>query len=101
MTSPSTEKSSDTGLAAQATKLVVSTVESVRGKTTGPLLFAARLLIYSVVFFVTVVAGVSLLMIATVRIVNQLLPGDVWTTYLLLGGFFALLGMFLWSKRSS
>ena len=101
MPSPSTEKSSDTGLAAQATKFVVSTVESVRGKTTGPLLFIARLLVYGVVFFVIVIAGVSLLMIATVRIVNQLLPGDVWTTYLLLGVFFAFLGMFLWSKRSS
>jgi len=40
-------------------------------------------------------------MIAMVRIVNQLLPGDVWTTYLLLGVFFALVGMFLWSKRAS
>ncbi len=101
MPSPSTEKSSDTGLAAQATKFVVSTVESVRGKTTGPLLFIARLLVYSIVFFVAVIAGVSLLMIAMVRIVNQLLPGDVWTTYLLLGVFFALVGMFLWSKRAS
>tara|TARA_Y100001970_G_scaffold245494_1_gene312583 strand:- start:8874 stop:9179 length:306 start_codon:yes stop_codon:yes gene_type:complete len=99
VTSTSAEKSPDKGLAAQATKLVVDSVGSVRAKTTGPLLFIARLIIYGLVLFIVGIAAVTLLVILTVTVVNQLLPGEVWTTYLLLGVLFALLGIFLWSKR--
>ena len=48
MTSQPKEKSTDDGLASQATSVVVNLVKSVRGKTTGPLLFVARLVVYSI-----------------------------------------------------
>ena len=99
MTSTSAEKSADKGLAAQATKLVVASVGSVRAKTTGPLLFIARLVVYGLVLFVVAITALTLLVILTVTIVNQLLPGEVWATYLLLGVCVAVLGVFLWSKR--
>tara|TARA_Y100001936_G_scaffold140361_1_gene136978 strand:- start:1458 stop:1763 length:306 start_codon:yes stop_codon:yes gene_type:complete len=99
VSSASADTSPDKGLAAQATKFVVNSVGSVRAKTTGPLLFIARVVTYGLVLFIVAIAAVTLLVISTVAVVNQLLPGEVWTTYLLLGLLFALLGIFLWSKR--
>ena len=99
MTSQPKEKSTDDGLASQATSVVVNLVTSVRGKTTGPLLFVARLVIYSIAILIAAAAAVVLFVIAAVKIVNQLLPGDVWAAYLLLGAVFALVGTFFWSKR--
>ena len=99
MTSQPKEKSTDDGLASQATSVVVNLVTSVRGKTTGPLLFVARLVVYSIAILIAAAAAVVLFVIADVKIVNQLLPGDVWAAYLLLGAVFALVGTFFWSKR--
>ena len=99
MTSQPKEKSADDGLASQATSVVVNLVTSVRGKTTGPLLFFARLVVYSIAILIAAAAAVVLFVIAAVKIVNQLLPGDVWAAYLLLGAVFALVGTFFWSKR--
>ena len=99
MTSQPKEKSTDDGLASQATSVVVNLVTSVRGKTTGPLLFVARLVVYSIAILIAAAAAVVLFVIAAVKIVNQLLPGDVWAAYLLLGSVFALVGTFFWSKR--
>ena len=99
MTSQPKEKSTDDGLASQATSVVVNLVTSVRGKTTGPLLFVARLVVYSITILIAASAAIVLFVIAAVKIVNQLLPGDVWAAYLLLGAVFALVGTFFWSKR--
>ena len=99
MTSQPKEKSTDDGLASQATSVVVNLVTSVRGKTTGPLLFVARLIVYSIAILIAASAAIVLFVIAAVKIVNQLLPGDVWAAYLLLGAVFALVGTFFWSKR--
>ena len=99
MTSQPKEKSTDDGLASQATSVVVNLVKSVRGKTTGPLLFVARLVVYSITILIAASAAIVLFVIAAVKIVNQLLPGDVWAAYLLLGAVFALVGTFFWSKR--
>ena len=99
MTSQPKEKSTDDGLASQATSVVVNLVTSVRGKTTGPLLFVARLVVYSIAILSASSAAIVLFVIAAVKIVTQLLPGDVWAAYLLLGAVFALVGTFFWSKR--
>ena len=99
MTSQPKEQSTDDGLASQATSVVVNLVKSVRGKTTGPLLFVARLVVYSITILIAASAAIVLFVIAAVKIVNQLLPGDVWAAYLLLGAVFALVGTFFWSKR--
>ena len=67
--------------------------------TTGPILFVARLVVYSITILIAASAAIVLFVIAAVKIVNQLLPGDVWAAYLLLGAVFALVGTFFWSKR--
>jgi len=37
--------------------------------------------------------------IGLVRLIDSYLPGDVWATYVLLGGFFCGIGLLLWAKR--
>ena len=99
MTSPSLEKSEEAGLANRATTLVVDFVEIVRGRTTGPLLFIARFIVYGAVLLVTALAVTTLVVITAVKAANSLLPGGVWAAHLLLGALFTIVGGLFWSKR--
>ena len=99
MTSPSFEKSTETGLATRATKVVVDFVELLRGRTTGPLLLVARVIVYGIVLFVTALAIATLVVIAAVRAMDSFLPSGIWSTHLLLGALFTAGGGLLWSKR--
>ena len=99
MTSPAFEKSTDTSLANRATKIVVDFVELLRGRTTGPLLLIARVIVYGIVLCVAAVAVATLVVIAAVKATNNFLPGGIWSTHLLLGALFAAAGGLLWSKR--
>ncbi|MDE0873977.1 MAG: hypothetical protein OSA88_08895 [Acidimicrobiales bacterium] len=99
MTSPAFEKSADTSLANRATKIVVDFVELLRGRTTGPLLIVARVIVYGIVLCVTAVAIATLVVIAAVKATNNFLPGGIWSTHLLLGALFTAAGGLLWSKR--
>lgn len=99
MTSPTFEKSTDTSLANRATKIVIDFVELLRGRTTGPLLVVARVIVYGIVLCVTSVAVATLVVIAAVQATNNFLPGGIWSTHLLLGTLFMAAGGLLWSKR--
>ena len=99
MTSPTFEKSTDTSLANRATKIVIDFVELLRGRTTGPLLVVARVIVYGIVLCVTSVAVATLVVIAAVQATNNFLPGGIWSTHLLLGALFTAAGGLLWSKR--
>jgi hypothetical protein len=41
-----------------------------------------------------------LLVIALVRLADAYLPLGIWLPYLVVGGIFVLVGLFLWRKRS-
>ena len=99
MTSPAFEKSADTSLANRATKIVVDFVELLRGRTTGPLLVVARVIVYGIVLCVAAAAAATLVIVAAVNSTNDFLPGGVWSTHLLLGTLFTAVGGLLWSKR--
>jgi hypothetical protein len=99
VTSPTFEKSTDTSLATRATKIVVDFVELLRGRTTGPLLLIARVIVYGIVLCVAAAAVATLVIIAAVNTTNNFLPGGIWSTHLLLGTLFAAAGGLLWSKR--
>ena len=71
----------------------------VRGKTTGPLERAARIVVYGVLAAIVGIAAFVLILITVVRVVDVVLPGEVWSAYLLLGGIFVALGLFMWRKR--
>jgi hypothetical protein len=84
---------------AQAADTVVDLIDNVRSKTTGPLLTAAKAVVYGIVAFVLGVVALVLLSIALLRFVNVYLPNGVWLSYFLVGGLFLLGGLLLWSKR--
>ena len=46
------------------------------------------------------IVALVLLLIGLVRMADAYLPGEVWIPYLVVGGIFTLLGLFLWRKRS-
>ena len=82
----------------QVTDLVVDVVDSVRDKTTGPVLKLARGVVFgTVALIVLFVVGIVGLILAGRAI--ALLPIDEWISYLALGVLFTLVGFILWSKR--
>lgn len=91
---------------AQAADTIERVVGSVRDKTTGPAITAARWVVYGTFALVVgTVVGV-LIAIAAVRALDAYLPDAVvgeqhtWAAHLLVGVTFSLLGMALWSRRS-
>jgi hypothetical protein len=92
---------------AQAADTIERVVGSVRDKTTGPAITAARWVVYGTFAAVvgTVVAVFSA--IGAVRLLDVYLPdalvGDdhTWLAHLIVGSVFALVGALLWSRRSA
>jgi hypothetical protein len=75
-------------------------IEVVRSNTTDRLVRVARLLVYGLIAaIVGAMAGVVAL-IALIRILDVVLPREVWLPYTLLGAIFLGLGLFLWSKKT-
>jgi hypothetical protein len=85
----------------QAADLIVDKVDLVRSKTTGPILTAARAVVFGIVAVVLGVMAAILLLIGLVRVLDTVLPSSVWAAYLLLGVVFALAGTFVFRKRKS
>jgi hypothetical protein len=83
----------------QAADTVVKVVDAVREKTTGPVLTAARAIVYGIIGVFAALVALILLTIALVRIVDVYLPGEVWSAYLLIGLVFTIGGLLVWRKR--
>lgn len=90
----------------QATDAIVGLVDTVRDRTTGPALAAARAVVLGVVVaaFVTVIGVLAL--IGSVRAGNELLDWAglsretaVWVTDAAIGGLLLLVGLLLWRRR--
>ncbi len=77
----------------------VDLVEAVRARTTGPLLTAARAVVYGFVIMTAAVAVVVLIAIAAIRALDIAVPGDVWSAHLIAAGVFGGAGAWAWSKR--
>ena len=77
----------------------VDAVEAVRSRTTGPLLVAARAIVYGLPIAVAAVGVIALAAIAAVRALDIAVPGEVWSAYLISSGVFGLAGAWAWSKR--
>lgn len=84
----------------QATDKLVELVDKVKLNTTTKLLTVARAIVYGLVAAVVAIAALVLLVVGLVRLVDVLLPGQVWSAHLLLGVLFCLAGMILWRKRT-
>jgi hypothetical protein len=83
----------------QAADTVVRVVDTVREKTTGPVLTAARAIVYGIIGVFAALVALIVLVIALVRILDVYLPGEVWSAYLLLGVAFSVGGLLVWRQR--
>jgi hypothetical protein len=92
---------------AQAADTIEQVVGSIRDKTTGPAITAARWAVYGTFAALVGLAVAILLAISAVRIMDVYLPDGwvgeqhTWVAHLIVGSVFTLLGMGLWSQRSS
>ncbi|MCC5951478.1 MAG: hypothetical protein JJU45_05220 [Acidimicrobiia bacterium] len=85
----------------QATDTVVRTVDTVRDKTTGPIITIAGGVVYGLVALVAATVALVLGTIGALRLLNAGLEDrlGVWASYLVLGVVFTLAGFFCWSRR--
>lgn len=84
----------------QVTDLIVDAVDKVRSRTTGPILEVARGSIYAVVALIILLPVGILFLAGLVRVLDYLLPGDVWVAYAVMAAAFLLIGTWLWSRRN-
>ena len=73
-------------------------VTAVRDKTVVPAQRAARAVVYGLLVAFFVIVALFLLAIALFRVL-VVLTGEVWLSYLILGGIFVIGGAFCWSLR--
>jgi hypothetical protein len=74
-------------------------IATVRAQTTDRLVGVARLLVFGLLAAVMGLMALVLVVAALVRALDELIPQEVWLTYLILGAIFTAVGLFLWSKK--
>jgi predicted lysophospholipase L1 biosynthesis ABC-type transport system permease subunit len=90
---------------AQAADAIVRTVGSVRDKTTGPAITAARWLVYGTFALLVGTVVAVFVAISAVRALDVYLPdaafGDqhTWLAHTVVGALFTIVGMAAWSRR--
>lgn len=85
--------------ASDLTDRIDQVVAKVRSQTTDRLVRIARLVVYGLVAVVMGGMALVLVVIGLVRLVDVVVPQEVWLTYLILGGVFTGAGLFCWSKK--
>jgi hypothetical protein len=74
-------------------------VATVRDKTVVPAQNVTRAVVFGLLVAFFVLTAVLMLAIALFRVL-VVLTGEVWASYLILGGIFVLVGAFVWTLRS-
>ena len=74
-------------------------VAAVRDKTVVPAQKATKAVVFGLLVAFFVLTAVFMLAIALFRVL-VVLTGEVWASYLILGGIFVLAGAFAWTLRS-
>jgi drug/metabolite transporter (DMT)-like permease len=75
-----------------------SAIAIVRDKTVVPAQKATRAVVYGLLVTFFVLSAVLMLAIALFRVL-VVLTGEVWASYLILGGIFVIAGTFVWTLR--
>lgn len=76
-------------------------VGAIRERTSDRLVSFARILVFGLVAVVMGLMALVISVIAGIRLLDVVLPGEVWLPYLVLGAMFLAAGAFFWSKRSA
>jgi hypothetical protein len=56
--------------------------------------------VYGLLAAILGTAAAVLVAVLFVRVLDIVIPGDVWAAHAVTGGIFAVAGLFLWMKRS-
>jgi hypothetical protein len=99
------ELSSEEDFPAQIAGSIEQVVGTVRDKTTGPALLIARALVYGTFAAVVSIAAVVLLIVGSVRVLDNYLPSSVfgddhtWAAHMFVGLAFTIAGALSWRRR--
>ncbi len=75
-------------------------IDVVRSNTTDRLVKVARLVVFGVIALILGSMAGIVALIALIRILDVVLPREVWLPYVVLGAIFLGAGLFLWSKKT-
>jgi hypothetical protein len=78
-----------------------SLVDTIRSNTSDRLVHVARLIVYGLLVAVMGAMAVIVFIIGAIRVLDRILPFEVWLPYFILGAIFLAAGLFLWSKRTA
>lgn len=84
----------------QAADAIERVVGTVREKATEPVERIVRLVVYGILAAILGVAALVLAIVALVRVLDVVIPGEVWSAHLVLGAILCIVGLVLWSKRA-
>ena len=90
-----------------ATSKIVTGIDSVRTKTTGPAIHISRTVVYGLTMFLIGLISIPFLVIGTSRGFIEIFDNwvftsrdtAVWFVYLLSGVIWSSIGLFIWNKR--
>lgn len=84
----------------QATRSIVQVVDTVRDKTTGPIITAVAAVVYGIVAVVAASVALAMVTLGAIRGLELLLWRKVWLAYLVLAVVFLVAGLLCWSRRA-
>jgi len=99
---------SDPNWAPQLADTIDRYVGMIRDKATNKVVLVVRGLVFGLVILFTLVATITLSVILGIKLLQRIVnigglvdrDSSVWVSYVVLGGLFVLVGLFLFTKRS-
>lgn len=86
----------------RALGLIDTIVDTINDRIVRPIILVARGIVFGLLIAtLLVVAGVAVAIMGLRILDVYVFPTAIWASYLVLGGFFSLMGLILWAKRGS
>ncbi len=76
-------------------------IDVVRSNTTDRLVKVARVLVFGVIALILGSMAGIIALITLIRVLDIVLPREVWLAYIVLGAIFLIAGLFAWSKKTA
>jgi vacuolar-type H+-ATPase subunit I/STV1 len=76
-------------------------IDVVRSNTTDRMVKVARIMVFGVIALILGAMAGIVALIAVIRVLDIVLPREVWLPYVVLGAIFLVAGLFLWSKKTA
>ena len=76
-------------------------IDVVRSNTTDRLVKVARILVFGLITAILGTMAAVIALITLIRVLDIVLPREVWLPYMVLGAIFLAVGLFAWSKKTA